>query len=98
MLEKKLNSYLRLRVEVFQFFSRCFLFKEFSQTFLVTEIVISPSDSFSNGSSLLDIGLTTGILDEFFWFRLPIQFSPLYEYVFHKVAKNRIKKEEKETQ
>ena len=96
MLEKKLNSYLRLRVEVFQFFSRCFLFKEFSQTFLVTEIVISPSDSFSNGSSLLDIGLTIGILDEFFWFRLPIQFLPLFKYPIHQVAKDRIKKKKKE--
>ena len=98
MLERKIKFLSETPYGGFWFFSRCFLFKEFSQTFLVTEIVISPSDSFSNGSSLLDIGLTTGILDEFFWFRLPIQFSPLYEYVFHKVAKNRIKKEEKENQ
>jgi hypothetical protein len=72
------------------------LFKEFSQTFLVTEIVISPPDSFSNGSSLLDIGLAIGILNKFFWLQLPIQFFPLEEYVFNKVAKDRIKKEEKE--
>jgi len=72
------------------------LFKEFSQTFPVTEIVISPPDSFSNGSSLLDIGLAIGILNKFFWLQLPIQFFPLEEYVFNKVAKDRIKKEEKE--
>jgi len=72
------------------------LFKEFSQTFLVTEIIISPPDSFSNGSSLLDIGLAIGILNKFFWLQLPIQFFPLEEYVFNKVAKDRIKKEEKE--
>ena len=72
------------------------MFKEFSQTFLVTEIVISPPDSFSNGSSLLDIGLAIGILNKFFWLQLPIQFFPLEEYVFNKVAKDRIKKEEKE--
>jgi hypothetical protein len=72
------------------------LFKEFSQTFLVTEIVISPPDSFSNGSSLLDIGLAIGILNKFFWLRLPIQFFPLFEYPIHQVAKGRIKKKKKE--
>jgi hypothetical protein len=39
--------------------------------------------------------LTIGILDEFFWFRLPIQFFPLFEYPIHQVAKDRVKKEKK---
>ena len=97
MLVKKLNSYLRPVMKVFKFFSRCLLSKEFFQAFLVTEVVLSSSNSFPNRSSLLDIGLTIGILNKFFRFRFrpPIQFFPLFEYPIHQAVKDRIKKEKK---
>jgi hypothetical protein len=95
MLEKKLNSYLTLRREGFQFFSRCLSVKEFSQAFVVAEIVISPSDSFSNSSSLLDIRLAIGILNKFFWFKLLIEFVSPEENAFKKVAKDSIKNKKK---
>lgn len=95
MAAEKINSYQGLRMEVSQFFSRSLLFKEFFLTFLATEIVISPSNSFPHRSSLLDIGLTTGILNKFFWFRLPAQFLRLFEYPMHQVTKDRIKKKKK---
>lgn len=95
MLVRKLNSYLRPAMKVFKLFSRCLLPKEFSQAFPVTEIVLSSSNSFPNRSSLLDIGLTIGILNKFFWFRLPIEFFPQFEYPIHQVVKDRIKKKKK---
>jgi hypothetical protein len=39
--------------------------------------------------------LTIGILDEFFRFRLPVQFSPLFKDPVHQMAKDRIKKKKK---
>jgi hypothetical protein len=72
------------------------LFKEFFQTSLIAEIIISSSHPFSDGRSLWDIGLTIGILNKFFRFNLPIQFFSLHEYIFHKVVKDHIEEEKKE--
>jgi hypothetical protein len=74
---------------------RLLFIKEFPHTFLTAEIIISSLYLFSNSSSLWDIGLAIGILDEFFWFKLPVEFFPLHENVFNKEAKDRIKEEKK---
>jgi hypothetical protein len=75
---------------------RLLFIKEFPQTFLTAEIIISSLHFFSNGSSLCDIGLAIGILNKFFGLKPPIQFFALREYVFNKVAKDRREKEKKE--
>jgi len=59
---------------------------------LTAEVIMPPRYPFPDSSSLLDINLTIGILDEFFWFRLPIRLFPLEEYASNKVAKDQIKK------
>ena len=74
---------------------RLLFIKEFPHTVLAAEVIIFPRYPFPNGSSLWDIGLAIGILNKFFWSKLPIQFSPLYEYVFNKVMKDRIEEEKK---
>ena len=54
----------------FRFFLRLLFFKEFSQAFLITKIVIFSFYSFPNGSSLWDVGLAIGILNKLFRPRL----------------------------
>jgi len=72
---------------------RLLFVKKFPHTFPTAEIIISSFYPFSKGSSLWDIGLAIGILDKFFWFKLPIQFFPLRENIFNKAVKDRIKEE-----
>lgn len=77
-------------------FLRLFPLKEFLQTFLIAEIIISSLYSFSNGSPPWNIGLAIAVLDKFFWLRFPAPSSPPHGHVFNEVVKNRVKEEKKE--
>jgi hypothetical protein len=63
---------------------------------LIAKVKQIPSDLLLYRSSLWDIGLAIGILDEFFWFRPPVQFFPPHRHIFNEIVKHCVKEEKKD--
>ena len=64
-------------------------------TFLIAEIIFSPSHALPKGSSPWNIGLASGVLNKFFRLRLLVQMFSLREDVFHKGIKDRTQETKK---
>jgi hypothetical protein len=72
---------------------RFFFLKVPFQTFLTTKIIIPSRYSLFHSRSLWDIGLTGGVLDEFFWFRSPAHFLSQGRHVFNEEVEDIVEDE-----